>query len=162
MTDIFLNERAWLHTLFGAALLVSASATVPLSAQGLESEQAIDKIIGSEVQQEEQSAEADAGRIIAAIDKTVENTETVRKTSNLDKVDIVFLPDAVDSGPPAEVEAKLKEREREIVLLRQELEGNAMLYHAINSRSVMMRDVLAVEFDGSTSVTIFAAAKPAN
>jgi hypothetical protein len=161
MTDI-LNERAWLHSLFGVALLLSASATVPLSAQGLESEQAIDKIIGSEVQQEEQSAEADAGRIIAAIDKTVENTETVRKTSNLDKVDIVFLPDAVDSGPPAEIEAKLKEREREIVLLRQELEGNAMLYHAINSRSVMMRDVLAIEFDGSTSVTIYAAAKPVN
>ena len=75
----------------------------------------------------------------------------VRKTSNLDKVDIVFLTDAAatEGGPPPEIEAKVKEHEADIAELRKELEGNAMLYHAIDSRRVLLRDVLAVEFDGS-------------
>ena len=40
-----------------------------------------------------------------------------------------------EGGPPPEIEAKIKEHEEEITELRKELEGNAMLYHAIDSRS---------------------------
>ena len=35
-----------------------------------------------------------------------------------------------------------------------------MLFHAIDSRQILPRDVLAVEFDGN-AVVIYAAAKPA-
>ena len=87
---------------FALAALISLAPSSPLSAQGLESEKAIDAIIGSEVQ----------------------------------------------------------EREQEISELRQEIEGNAMLFHAIDSRQILLRDVLAVEFDGN-AVVIYAAAKPA-
>jgi hypothetical protein len=134
-----------------------------LHAQGLQSPDAIDKIIGSEVQEEKQEAAADTDRVIKAIETTAENISTVRKTSVLDKVDIVFLIDsaAAEGGPPPAIAEKLEEHKAEIAQLRQELEGNAMLFHAINSRQILPRDVLAVEFE-NRDVVIYVAAKPAN
>ena len=132
-------------------------------AQGAESKETVDAIIGTEVQEEEARASADASKVIAAIEKTREQIALVRKTSSLDKVDIVFLADAAatEGGPPPEIEIKVKEHEADIAELRKEIEGNAMLFHAINSRQILPRDVLAVEFDGANGVVIYAAAKPA-
>ena len=96
--------------------------------------------------------------------KTRDQIALVRKTSSLDKVDIVFLADAAatEGGPPPEIETKVKEHEADINELRQEIESNAMLFHAIDSRQILMRDVLAVEFQGQDAVVIYAAAqKPA-
>lgn len=131
--------------------------------QGTANSEAVDAIIGAEVQEEEVAAAADSDRVIAAIDRTVENTATVRKTSNLAKVDIVFLADAArtEGGPPPEIKAKVTQHEADIVELRKEIEGNAMLFHAIDSRQILPQDVLAVEFDDVNGVVIFAAAKPA-
>ena len=130
--------------------------------QGLDAEGAVDAIVGSEVHEEETRATADADKVIAAIDKTAENTSAVRKVTQLDRVDIVFLSDAAqtEGGPPPEIERKLEENEEAIETLRQEIEGNAMLYHALNSRQILMRDILALEFDDANGVTIYAAAKP--
>lgn len=145
-----------------AAVLLTAFAP-KADAQGLESKDTVEKIVGSEVKEEEARAAADAGRVIAAIDRTSDNIGTVRKTSKLDKIDIVFLADATvtEGGPPPEIEAKVKEHQQEIADLRKEIEGNAMLFHAIDSRQILPRDVLAVEFDSPHSVVIYAAAKPA-
>ena len=41
------------------------------------------------------------------------------------------------------------------------LEGNAMLFHAIDSRQILSQDVLAVTIDGEHSPTIYTTAKPA-
>lgn len=156
-------EANRIHALAMAFLAMSIQ-TLPLAAQGLDNPDAIDAIIGTPVEEEERQAENVPERLIAAIEKTPETISTVRKTTSLDKVDIVFLPDAAvtEGGPPAEIEAKLKEHEDQIVQLRQELEGNAMLYHAIDSRQILIRDILAVEFDeGARNVIIYAAAKPA-
>lgn len=144
------------------AALIAFAPSSPLLAQGLKDEKAIDTIIGSEVQEEETQAATDAGKVIAAIEKTPQNISTVRKTTTLDKVEIVFLADATvtEGGPPPEIKEKVKEHESEIKELRQEIEGNAMLFHAIDSRQILTRDVLAVEFDGN-AVVIYAAAKPA-
>ena len=100
--------------------------------------------------------------MITAIDKSSENTDIVRKVTNLERVDIVFLPDssAVEGGPPPKVAAKLSERSETVESLRRELQANALLYHAINSKNVLIGDVLAIEFDGDKRVIIFAAAKP--
>lgn len=157
-------DRRWLPAFAAAAMLSVMQAAGPVLAQpGTENQQAIDAIIGTEVQEEEAQASTDAQRLIAAIDRTAENTAIVRKTSNLAKVDIVFLPDAArtEGGPPPEVEAKVKEREKEITELRKEIEGNAMLFHAIDSRQILPQDVLAVEFDDANGVVIYAAVKPA-
>ena len=152
-----------LHALAVAAFLVVLTPDFPLNAQGLDSPNTIDAIVGSDVQEEESQATADAGKIIAAIEKTPDSIAAVRKTSNLDKVDIVFLADATvaEGGPPAAIEKKVKEHEAEIAELRKEIEGNAMLYHAIDSRRVLTRDVLAVDFKDDRNVIIYAAAKPA-
>lgn len=154
------RDAIWFHALALLAFLVASAPNARLMAQGLESQKAIDTIIGSEVSEEEASARADPDKIIAAIDKTAANTSEVRKISSLDKVDIVFLPDAAENGLPAELDAKVKEQEKAIIDLRKELEGNAMLFHAINSRSILMRDILAIEFDTPKSVIIYATAKP--
>ena len=141
-----------------AVLLAWSGASL---AQGLENPDAIDTIIGSEVKEEEAPANANPARLIAAIDASVENTAKIRKTSNLEKVDIVRLADAAGQAMPPEVDAKLKQREPEIAALRKELEGNAMLFHAIDSRSILLRDVVAVEFDDANGVIIYAMAGPA-
>ena len=146
--------------LAAAVALAVAGAMSPAIAQALD-DSARETIIGSEVGEEQVEAAADPQRVIAAIEKTPENIPAVRKTIKLDKVEIVYLPDAAaaEGGPPPAIARKVEERKDEIAELRQEIEGNAMLYHAIDSRQVLLRDVLAVEFD-DTGVLIYAAAKP--
>jgi hypothetical protein len=158
------SHITWPHAFAAAALLSASLASSTAWTQGTESKEAVDTIIGTEVQEEESQASADAGKVIAAIEKTRDQIALVRKTSSLDKVDIVFLADAAatEGGPPPEIETKVKEHEADINELRQEIESNAMLFHAIDSRQILMRDVLAVEFDGANGVVIYAAAqKPA-
>lgn len=162
------NEHAsrGLHSAaFGLALGLAAMLLpgMSLAQQSPATQESLDTIIGTEVQEEATEAAADPGRVIAAIEKTAESISLVRKASNLARVDIVFLADSAqtEGGPPAEIVDKIKEHEAEIIELRKEVEGNAMLYHAIDSRQILMRDVLAVEFDDENGVVIYAAAKPA-
>lgn len=145
-----------------SAVVAFIMAAGTATGQGLDSEKAIDTIIGSQVREAQAPAIATADKVAAAIDRTAESIDRVRKTSKLDEVEILFLPDAApaEGGPPPPIEAKLKEKEAEISELRKELEGNAMLFHAIDSRSVMTRDVLAVEFPTENRAIIYAAAKP--
>lgn len=146
-----------------ATLIVTALACGGALAQGLQTEGAIDAIVGSEVREQESTASADHGKILEAIDKAAESAEAVRKVTDVRSVDIVFLPDAAatEGGPPSKIDAKLKEREADITTLRQEIEGNALLFHAIDSRQVLMRDVLGIEIGNDRRVVVYAAAKPA-
>lgn len=145
------------------AMLLTTMCVGPVGAQSLDGK-TVDSIVGSTVKEDETTAAANEDKVIAAIDKTAENTGMVRKTSNVDQVDIVFLSDTARSegGPPARIVKKMKEHETEIAELRQEIEANALLYHAIDSHRVLIADVLAVEFDdGAKKVVVYAAAKPA-
>lgn len=143
--------------------MAGAAGLVPASAQGTDSPASVEAIVGSDVEEQEKPAAADAAKVIEAIDKTPEAIAAVRKVSSLAKVEIVFLTDAAETegGPPPEIKAKVEEKAEEIDALRKELEGNAMLFHAIDSRQILLQDVLAVAFDGSDSVTIYTTAKPA-
>lgn len=145
-----------------SALLFSVVAAFPAFGQSPADSKAVEAIVGSDVQQEEATTSAKEEKVLAAIDKTAENTGTVRKTSKVDHVDIVFLTDAARSegGPSRKIESKIRQHESEIVGLRQEIEANALLFHAIDSRRVLTRDVLAVEFESDGKVVIYAAAKP--
>ncbi|RUZ29762.1 hypothetical protein EN949_02805 [Mesorhizobium sp. M7A.F.Ca.US.007.01.2.1] len=144
--------------------LAAAGPAAGLQAQGLESTETVNRIVGSQVKQEEAKANTEAGNVNTAIDRTRENIGTVRKTSKLDKVDIVFLTDAARSegGPPPEIETKVKQHQDDITELRKEIEANALLFNAIESRRVQAQDVLAVEFDNPGKIVIYAAAKPSN
>ncbi|CAN7222172.1 hypothetical protein LJR234_000856 [Mesorhizobium amorphae] len=152
----------WLQATAALALLAAAGSHTELNAQGLGSTETVDRIIGSEVKQEETRTSSEAGKVSSAIDRTRENIGTVRKTSKLDKVDIVFLTDAARSegGPPPAIETKIKQHQDDIAELRKEIEANALLFNAIDSKRVAAEDVLAVEFDDPGKVVIYAAAKP--
>lgn len=162
MTSMTADTR-WIHGAAAVAFIAVSAQNLPLNAQGLDNPDTVNAIVGSEIQEEQRDTAADAGTIMTAIDKTPDSISTVRRTSSLDKVDIVFLPDAAisEGGPPAEIKEKIKQHEADIAELRQEIEANALLFHAIDSRRVQPRDVIAVEFGDAKNVIIYATAKPA-
>lgn len=146
-----------------AASLAAGLTTFPAAAQGLDAPEAIDSIVQSDVHEEEARAGADAAKVIAAIEKAGQSASDVRKVTVLDRLDIVFLADAVatEGGPPPEIAEKLAEHGEDIETLRRELSGNAMLFHAIDSRNILPQDVLGIEFDDDRGAVIYAAARPA-
>ena len=64
-----------------ATIVVLTACGHALAQQAPAVQESLDAIIGTEVQEEEAQASADPARVIAAIEKTAENTSTVRKTS---------------------------------------------------------------------------------
>ncbi|TGQ38555.1 MULTISPECIES: hypothetical protein [unclassified Mesorhizobium] len=155
-------DAKWLHAIAAMAFVAASVPHATLNAQSLESPDTINRIVGSEVGQEKTNTAAEARKVTTAIDRTRENIAAVRKTSKLDKVDIVFLADAArtEGGPPPAIETKVKQHQDDIAELREEIEANALLFNAIDSRRVLTEDVLAVEFDAPGKVVIYAAAKP--
>lgn len=148
-----MNRRAPTNGLnLKAPLLALLLVPFTAFAQGLGAEGAVDTIVGSEVTTGEESVSEDESRIIAAIEKTAANVGEVRKTFSLDAVEIIFLAD-LDSD--ADIGAKIDAFEPRIVELRQAIEGSAMFYHAVNSHRILLRDIVALEFDDSKGVTIF-------
>lgn len=146
------------HALAGLAFLAALAPQMPLLAQGLDSSKAISTIIGSDVKTEKESAAADRDRLIAAIDKTPDAVSAVHKSFNLDKVEIVFLPDF--PGDDGALKTKYEEHSVDIRELREAIEGNAMFFHAVDSRSVMLSSIVAVSFDGESSARIYAMGEP--
>lgn len=147
------RDAIWLHSFFALALVVSIPRTT-LLAQGLEDPEAVETIIGSDVAVEEAEPIAEEDAVIAALENTQENISEVRKKFALDKVEIVFLPDMEDASTP--IAQKVEEHQEEIAELHQTIEGNPMFYHAANSRSLMVADIVALEFDDENGVKIYA------
>ncbi|TSE04917.1 hypothetical protein C1D09_023215 [Mesorhizobium intechi] len=164
MTPTTSPDARRLHAIAAAAFLAASLPQAPLNAQGLESPETVDRIVGSQVSEEQARTTAEIGKVSTAIDRTRENISTVRKTSKLDKVDIVFLTDAARSegGPPPVIENKVRQHKDDVAELRKEIEANALLFNAIDSRRVAAQDVLAVAFDDPGKIVIYAAAKPSD
>lgn len=159
MTILIHGRHERIHLVAAIALLLASAPDIRLLAQGLDAEGAIDTIVGSEVETAEEAVEADEERVIAAIDDSLDNAAQVRKRFTLDKVRIVFLPDLEEKGEA--VKAKIEEAGGGIAALREAIQGSAIFYHAIDSRGVLLDDVLAVEFGDDNDVTIMVAgAKP--
>lgn len=145
--------KAQIYTSLMACLMLVVAPNAGLMAQGLQSERAIDVIVGSDVTTAQENARADESRILAAIDRSAETASDVRKKFSLDHVEIIFLPD-IGEGNTA-VETKLEEKKAEIMMLHEAIQGSAMFYHAIDSRSIMLNAIVALEFDDKNGVTIF-------
>ena len=98
-------------------------------------------IVDSDIRQEETLSRTEAGKVITAIDRIRENIGMVRKTTKLNTVDIVFLTDAARSegGPPPAIESKVKQHKDDVAELRREIEANALLFNAIDSRRCWQR-----------------------
>lgn len=151
------DKPAWIHAAAAAAFLLASAPNVALMAQGLDAEGAIDAIVGSDINTGEEAVTADEERIVAAIEQTAENAAEVRKRFSIDRVDIVFLPDFGDEETA--VDAKMAEFETEIGELRNEIQGSAIFYHAVNSHRILVTDVIAMEFDDDNVATIFVAGR---
>lgn len=122
----------------------------------------VESIVGSGIEEDETTAAATETRLLAAIDRTAEAAAQVRKTSDADRVDIVFLSDTTRSegGPPPRIAERIRRHEAEVAELRREIEANALIFHAIDSRRVLVADVLGVDFPDPKTVVVYAAAKP--
>jgi len=138
----------------GLTLLAGLSPQMPLLAQGLDDSKAVDLIVGSDVGTERESAADNREELFAAIKNTPNSISEVRKSFSLDRVEIVFLPDYSESD---QVVTIVQEHQPEIDSLRSAIEGNAMFYHAVNSRSVALDNIIAVDFDKRHGATIYAA-----
>lgn len=136
-----------------ACFMIVFAPNASLMAQGLQSERAIDVIVGSDVTTAQENVTADESRILAAIDNTAETASEVRKKFSLDRVEIIFLPDLGEGK--TDVETRLEEKTAEIAALHEAIQGSAMFYHAVDSRSVMLNSIVALEFDDNNGVTIF-------
>ncbi|MDI6028072.1 hypothetical protein QBK99_17935 [Corticibacterium sp. UT-5YL-CI-8] len=152
--------------IFGRNFVLASLLAVPLvlapamtlQAQGLQTEGAVDAIVGGDIRTDEASVQANAARVLAALDSTAENADDVRRRFKIDSVDIVFLPEIKQRNQ--QIGAKVAENEPQIVELQKAIEGSAIFYHAINSQRVLPRDIVAMEFDASKdNATIFVAAK---
>ena len=143
------------HLAAALALMLAVAPGSPLMAQGLDAEGVIDTIVGSKIETNEEAVADDEERIVAAIAQTQDNTGEVRRRFAIDRVDIVFLPDFGEKE--TSVEAKMTQFEEEIAALRTEIQGSAIFYHAVDSRSVLLNDIVALEFDDDNGVTIFVA-----
>lgn len=157
----FPNNTRFIHAIAALAVLAaSALHTAPLMAQGLDREEAIEAIVGSEVQTEEHQAQVEEERIAAAIDNTFEAASEARKAFSLDGLKIIFLPD-IDERTPA-IDAAISENEENIEALRQAIRGSAMLFHAVNSRNIDINDIVALEFGEGNSATVFVTGEEPN
>jgi predicted amino acid-binding ACT domain protein len=151
------EQPVLLHAAALAALLIAANPAIPLLAQGLDSEEAIDKIIDAPVVTEERGVGEQEGRISEAIAKSRANAREISKRFALDRLDIIFVPELAEENSP--LSQTIEEHDEAIEELRVAIEGSALFYHAVDSHSVLLRDIVAVEFGSGNDVTIFAAGK---
>jgi hypothetical protein len=132
------------------ALIVLSLGRFPVDAQGLESEGAIDAIVGSDVKTDEVSKDSDIDRVAEAIANSHQSAELARKAYNIDSLEIVFVPEIDEK-----LAKVLEENQTDVTLLRESIEGSAIFYHAIDSRSIMLTNIIAAEFGDGSAVTIF-------
>ena len=147
MNNTKARDYGRLSALAGIALLVAGSSSVPAIAQGLDSETAIQTIVGSDVETTEVPIKEVGDRLVAAIDNVTANTQEVRRRFNLGEVGIVTVLDDDTAGAVAVAES-IEARQLEISDLRIAIEGSAMFYHAVNSRRILLSDIIALEFEG--------------
>lgn len=161
MTVFLSNKFERLYLVAPVVFLFACMPNLASFAQGLDAQETIDTIVGSDVETAEQAVASDAGRVVAAIEKSLDNAALVRKRFSIDNVRIVFLPDLDDdaSAEEAMVKAAMEKFRGEITTLREAIQGSAIFYHAINSHSILLNDIVAVEFGDENDVTILVAGK---
>lgn len=152
------REATWLHLAAFTAFLLMAAPNLPLLAQGLDAEGAVESIIGSEVQTEEQAATAaQSDKVLTAIASASEAAMEARMAFSLDGVKIIFIPEA--DKEDSSISEAVQEHQAAIKSLRQAVQGNAMLFHSIDSHSIQLDNILAIDFGEDGTATIYVAGK---
>ncbi|MBO6719989.1 MAG: hypothetical protein JJ913_18700 [Rhizobiaceae bacterium] len=151
------GQPGFIHVTALAVFLAAANPAMPLLAQGIDNEESIDAIVDAPVATEEKRVDEEQDRIVAAIENSRATAAEVRKLFTIDKLDIVFVPELAEEGSP--LGAEIDEHGEALDELRTAIESSALFYHAIDSRSVLLRNVVGVEFGKRNDVTVFAAGK---
>lgn len=155
------RDSRWLHAMAFMVFVLASTPNLPLLAQGLDNEEAIESIVGSPVDTEEHDVDArEAARVIAAIERNGETASEVRKAFNLNEMKIVFIPEAQQEDSP--IAAAIARNEAGIQNLRQAIQGNAMFFHSVDSRSISLDDIVALEFGENATATIYVAGRDPN
>lgn len=142
-----------------ACALALAPALGPAAhAQTLNDDTTVKSIIDAEVKTAEKPLAQEQQRIADAIGRSRENAEQIRKLTNVDELEIVLVPDLSRKDTP--LAARIEANRDAIDELRETIEGSAIFFHAIDSRNVLLRDVVAVEFGDRAHVTVFAVGEP--
>lgn len=143
------------------AFLLAGMPGQALLAQGLDAQETIETIVGSPVETAEEAIGADETGIITAIENSLDNATDIRKRFALDNVRIVFLPDLAEKDGAAQnrVRAVMEKYRSEITTLQESIQGSAIFYHAVNSRSILLNNIVAVQFTDKNDVTIFVAGR---
>ena len=147
----------FLNTAMLAVFLVAANPASPLMAQGTQSEEAIEAIVDAPIATGERPVAEMESRIADAVRASGPNAREVRKRFTIDKLDIVFVPELGEEDSP--LGQLIDQHSDALDELRIAIESSALFYHAIDSHSVLLRDVVAVEFGEGNVVTVFAAGK---
>lgn len=148
------NARAMLG---GLAFACAAMLSQPLLGQGLKDPKTVDTIVDAPVSTAEHPLDQEEQRIAAAIDRSSQNAEQIRKLSDIGEIEIVLIPDLTAEGSP--LAPRIETAREAIGEVRQAIEGSAIFFHAIDSHGVLLRDVVGVEM-GDGAVTVFAAGEP--
>lgn len=161
MTILISNMAGRFYLVLSLAFLLALMSGTALIAQGLDTQETIDTIVGSQVETAEETTETDEAGIVAAIEQSLDNAAEIRKRFSLDNVRIIFLPDLEDKDAAAQtpVGIAMKKFSSEITKLREDIQGSAIFYHAINSRSILLNDIVAVQFGDNNDVTILVAGR---
>lgn len=142
-----------------ACALALAPFAVPAGrAQTLNDDKTVKSIVDAEVKTAERPLAEEQQRIADAIGRSRENAERIRKLTNVDELEIVLVPDLSEKASP--LAARIEANSDAIDELRETIEGSAIFFHAIDSRNVLLRDIVAVEFGDREHVTVFAAGEP--
>ena len=161
MTILTLYKSDRRRLVLPLALLLAGIPGQVLLAQGLDAQETIETIVGSPVETAEEAIGADEAGIITAIENSLDNATDIRKRFTLDNVRIVFLPDLAEKDGAAQnrVRAVMEKYRSEINTLQESIQGSAIFYHAVNSRSILLNNIVAVQFTDKNDVTIFVAGR---
>lgn len=157
MPFAFLSPYRTMRRLLAVAFVLfltgGLASGLTANAQGLDSDEAIDAIVGSEVKTEQATTVEETDRLIEAIGTAGTAAQEVRKTFNLDELDIIFV--SPDTAGTPEVVDVLEKNAQSLQTLREAIEGSALFYHAVDSRNILVRDIIAVEYGEESRVTVF-------
>lgn len=142
----------------GLAFACAAMLSQPLLGQGLKDPKTVDTIVDAPVSTAEHPLDQEEQRIASAIGRSRENAEAIRKLTDIGEIEIVLVPDLTADGSP--LAPRIEAAREPIGELRQAIEGSAIFFHAIDSRGVLLRDVVGVEMGQDGAVTVFAAGEP--
>ncbi len=154
------SRKPFVSLTIATALTFSLIGKAPLAkAQGVDPEKALDQMFNGFVLVDRSKMDEEIrDDIIAAIGHSSKMAAEVRKLFKIDRMILVGVSDEVATVEPVK-EAMAKNKEG-LIELRQAVEGSALLYNMLESRGLLMSDLVAAEFLGESNIRLYVTGNP--